>query len=55
MDRIKNLGKYAHKPKHVDVGKSEDDMSSRLNTKMPERGQRAKTNRLNKSSGGIRG
>lgn len=36
-DRLKNLGKYAHKPKTVDVGKSEDDMSAgkaRVNTKI---------------------
>ena len=54
-NRLKNLGKYAHKPKTVDVGRSEDDMSAgkaRVNTKQVPNKMPSKTP---KSGGGVRG
>lgn len=55
-DRLKNLGKYAHKAKAkpVDVGRAEDDMSAkpRVNTKMvPNR----TPSKMSKGGGGVRG
>lgn len=58
-DRIKNLGKYAHKPK-IDVGSSEDDMSanvkSKVNSKLtlPQCGQRTTKHKAG-GGGGVRG
>jgi hypothetical protein len=52
VNRLKNLGKYAHKPK-VDVGKSEDDMSakSKVNSKIVPNKMPSKTPK----GGGVRG
>jgi hypothetical protein len=52
-DRIKNLGKYAHKSKSVPVGKTEDDMSAkRMNPKMMPNKMPSK---MHKGGGGVRG
>jgi len=52
-DRIKNLGKYAHKSKSVPVGKAEDDMSAkRMNPKMMPNKMPSK---MHKGGGGVRG
>lgn len=54
-DRLKNLGKYAHKAKErpVDVGRAEDDMSARksVNTKVVPNKMPSKMSK----GGGVRG